>query len=172
MDTNHIISKTRILTICVIAITFLQAKVYVDIFHQISNTTSHPASITTFLFLSAIDLLIAMIHSLISVFFMGLFSIFYIISFTKFFLFSVITMRLIAMIWIARNNNMINNANGEDNQNMILVQRRFSLLFLGMYVVIIITLISIYSQTKLGYVLLTVLYSFWVPQVCLRVWFI
>lgn len=165
MDTNHITSKTRILTICVIATTFLQAKVYIDIYRQMSSTTSNPASLTTFLFLSAIDLLIAMIHSLISVFFMGLFSVFYIVSFAKFFLFSIITMRLIAMIWVARNSNINNNANGMDNQNMILAQRKFSLLFLGMYVVIIITLISVYEQTRLGYALLTLLYSFWVPQV-------
>lgn len=60
------------------------------------------ASLILFIFISAIDLLVAMLHSMASVFFLGLFSEFYLISFNKLFVFSMIEMRLIFVIWRSR----------------------------------------------------------------------
>lgn len=162
MDTNHILRKAQIYTIFVIATTLLQGRTYIDIYRQLSMTNSLPASITTFFFFSAIDLLIAMIHSLASVFFMGLFSIFYIIAFAKFFLFSMLAMRIIAILWVTRS--QMDNREGR-NPSFLQIQRRFTILFFWMYVAIILTLVALYARMKLGYIMLLIMYSFWIPQV-------
>ena len=99
-----------------------------------------------------------MSHSLLGVFFLGLFSSLYFVSFHKFFLFSVIEMRMLFIIWRSYHPEI--NAN-----NYLQYQKQLSCLFICLYMFIIITLISIYSQHNTSYYLIFLVYSFWVPQI-------
>lgn len=158
MDTNHITKKSRIYTSVLILITLGESLLYVQQMRHLLVVSASAASLMLFIFISAIDLLVAMLHSMASVFFLGLFSEFYLIAFNKLFVFSMIEMRLIFVIWRSRCPDI-------NADNYMLYQRKLSAVFFGLYLLIITTLVSIYTRTVLGYILIFVLYSFWVPQV-------
>ena len=160
MDTNHITKKSRIYTSILILVTLGESFLYVQQMRHLLIASASAASLILFIFISAIDLLVAMLHSMASVFFLGLFSEFYLISFNKLFVFSMIEMRLIFVIWRSRYPDI-------NADNYMLYQRKLSAVFFGLYLLIIVTLVSVYTRTILGYILILVLYSFWVPQVSL-----
>ena len=158
MDTEHIVLKTRIYTTVFIIISFTECIMQLKMLQRMDATSSFPASVFTFWAIAAIDLLTALSHSLAGLAFLGIFSELYFISFHKFFVFSVVEMRMIFIVWRSHHDNI--NAG-----NVVHYQRRFSCMFLLLYFIIISTLIALYNNSALGYVLLFLLFSFWTPQI-------
>ena len=158
LDTNHILFKSRFYSFLFVLVSFTECFVYIQTMQSMLFTSTHTASMLSVTMLAAIDVLVAMSHSLLGVFFLGLFSSLYFVSFHKFFLFSVIEMRMLFIIWRSYHPEI--NAN-----NYLQYQKQLSCLFICLYMFIIITLISIYSQHSTSYYLIFLVYSFWVPQI-------
>ena len=158
IDTDYMVLKSRIYTTVFIAISFGECMLQLKMLQRMLATSAFPASLLSFLAIAAIDLLTALAHSLAGLLFLGAFSELYFISFHKFFVFSVVEMRLIFVVWRGRHDDL-------NADNIPRHQRRLSCMFLLLYVVIITTLIAVYNATTLGYALLFLLFSFWLPQI-------
>lgn len=158
MDTNHILFKSRLYSFLFVLATFLECFVYIQTMQSILFTSTHTASMLSVAMMAAIDVLVAMSHSLLGVFFLGLFSSLYFVSFHKFFLFSVIEMRMLFIIWRSYHPEI-------NATNYLQYQKQLSCLFICLYMYIIITLISLYSQHNASHYLVFLVYSFWVPQI-------
>ena len=158
LDTNHILFKSRLYSFLFVLVTFTECFVYIQTMQSMLFTSTHVASMLSVTMLAAIDVLVAMSHSLLGVFFLGLFSSLYFVSFHKFFLFSVIEMRMLFIIWRSYHPEI--NAN-----NYVRYQKQLSCLFICLYMFIIITLISLYTQHSASHYLIFLVYSFWVPQI-------
>ena len=158
MDTRHVQRKSRAYTITLIVLTMLEGVLVTEVLRRLLMGSALSASLLSFVLLAAIDLLVAMLHSLASVFFFGLFSDFYLIAFAKLFLFSIVEMRVIFVVWRTRCPEL-------NAQNVAIYQRRLSAIFFGLYLLIIVALVAVYQQTSLGLVFIALFYSFWLPQV-------
>ena len=158
IDTAHLTRKGRVYTVVFIIISFVECMVMIKMTQRLLLTSAFAASVGSFLAVSALDLLMALSHSLMGISYLGLFSELYFISFHKFFVFSVIEMRLIFVIWRSHHEEI-------NAENVLQYQRRLSGMFLFLYLLILITLISVYSRSPVGYALLFALFSFWVPQI-------
>ena len=158
MDTRHVQRKSRVYTITLIVLTMLEGMLGTEVLRRLLMGSALSASLLSFVMLSAIDLLVAMLHSLASVFFFGLFSDFYLIAFARLFLFSIVEMRVIFVVWRTRCPEL-------NAQNVAIYQRRLSAIFFGLYLLIIVALVAVYKQTSLGLVFIALFYSFWLPQV-------
>lgn len=161
MDTRHVQRKSRAYTITLIVLTMLEGMLGTEVLRRLLMGNALSASLLSFVMLAAIDLLVAMLHSLSSVFFFGLFSDFYLIAFGRLFLFSIVEMRVIFVVWRTRCPEL-------NAQNVAIYQRRLSAIFFGLYLLIIVALVAVYQQTTLGLVFIALFYSFWLPQVRLR----
>lgn len=158
MDTAHLTHKSRVYTVVFIIVSFVECMVMIKMTQRLLLTSAFAASVVSFLAVSALDLLTALSHSLMGISYLGLFSELYFISFHKFFVFSVIEMRLIFVIWRSHREEI-------NAENVLQYQRKLSGMFLLLYFVILVTLISVYSGSAVGYALLFALFSFWVPQI-------
>ena len=158
MDTHHITQKARIYTISMIILSFIECSVYIQILQQLVLSSATGVSLLFVYCLAAIDLLLAMIHSLAGVLFMGLLSEIYFVSFQKFFMFSIVEIRVLYFVWHSRHP-IIN----ENNATMF--QRQLSSIFSSLYILVIIAIIVMYSNKTVFFILIMVLYSFWLPQI-------
>ena len=158
MDTDHILTKSRVYSLAAVLVSFAECFVYIKVMQSILFSSTQAASLLTFCLFSAIDVLLAMVHSMLGVFFLGLFSSFYFVSFHKFFVFSVVEMRLMFIVW----KSYYPDINATNYQQY---QRKLSCLFLCLCLFIIVSLVSVYSQNRLSYYLIFFVYSFWTPQI-------
>ena len=158
IDTAHITTKVRVYTVVVLIASFLECILYIYLFQHFTTTSAVSFSFATIYLMIAIDLLLAMSHSVVSVFFMGILSELYLVVFHKFFVISVIEMRLFYIVWHSRHPVIT-------NENIRALQRQLSALYISLYILTIGTLVGYYLNISLFKLLLFVLYSFWVPQI-------
>lgn len=155
LDTNHINTKSRWYTLIMMVVSFVECILYIKLLQNLVATSS---SLMMIFCISSIDLLMAMIHSLVGIFFMGILSDLYVISFHKFFVFSVVEMRLLYVVWSVRHPDI-------NNDNIRMLQRQLTSIFAGLYILVIAILIFFYLNRTVFYCLIFVIYSFWLPQI-------
>lgn len=156
IDTNHINTKGRLYTVTMMVVSFVECILYMKILQSLTSGSS--ASLMMVFCIASIDLLMAMIHSLVGIFFMGILSDLYLISFHKYFVFSIVEMRMLYVVWHFRHPDI-------NNDNVRALQRQVTSIFAALYIIVVAILIFFYLNRSVFYCLIFIIYSFWLPQI-------